>query len=158
VPLDIVIAAIDRTGKPGLRASDVHDFRHALPSGSPSEVNVQSHLELQATTVCAVSTRRRAGSGTLPDITVPNFDNAPLAIGDERQDAGKSGGATKPTTRRAFSAVRSWCGAQIYQGTERTDALAPVVRECEFSTPEAHCCRSVAPVPSRLSRTAARTA
>ena len=62
------------------------------------------------------------------DITVPNFDSAPLSLSGLSVETARKGGAAKPTTRRAFKrgeVVRAVL--QIYQATGRTDALAPVV-------------------------------
>ncbi len=94
---------------------------------------MQSHLELQPGDYGLRVAVSDAASGKVAsvfsDITVPDFDNAPLSLsGMSVEIASSGGGAAKPTTRRAFKrgdVVRAVL--QIYQGTGRTDALAPVV-------------------------------
>jgi len=131
VPLDVAIAAVDRTGKPVASARQTSTITAtALASGAPIEVNVQSHLELPPGDYGLRIAVSDAASGRVAsvfsDITVPNFDNAPLSLSGMSVETASSG--AKPTTRRAFTrreVVRAVL--QIYQGTERTDALAPVV-------------------------------
>jgi VWFA-related protein len=134
VALDVVIAAVDRTGKPVASARQTSTISATpLASGSPSEVNVQSHLELApgdyGLRVAVSDAASGKAASVFADITVPNFDNAPLSLsGMSVETASRSGGVAKPTTRRAFKrseVVRAVL--QIYQGTERSDALAPVV-------------------------------
>ncbi len=134
VGLDVAIAAVDRTGKPVASARQASTITAtASASGSPIEVNVQSHLELQPGDYGLRVAVSDAASGKVAsvfsDITVPDFDKAPLSLsGMSVETASSGGGAAKPTTRRTFKrgdVVRAVL--QIYQGTGRTDALAPVV-------------------------------
>ena len=134
VPLDFTVAAVDRTGKPVASARQTSTITATrLTSGSPIEVNVQSHLELQPGDYGLRVAVSDAASGKVAsvfsDITVPNFDNAPLSLsGLSVETATSGGGAAKPTTRRTFRRGEVVRGVlQIYQGTQRTDALAPVV-------------------------------
>ena len=134
VALDVAIAAVDRTGKPVASARQTSTIAAtSMASGSPIEVNVQSHLELQpgdyGLRVAVTDAASGKVASVFSDITVPTFDSAPLSLsGLSVETASSSGGAAKPTTRRAFKrgeVVRAVL--QIYQGTGRTDALAPVV-------------------------------
>jgi VWFA-related protein len=134
VPLDLTVAAVDRTGKPVASARQTSTITATrLASGSPIEVNVQSHLELQPGDYGLRVAVSDAASGKVAsvfsDITVPNFDNAPLSLsGLSVETATSGGGAAKPTTRRSFKRGDVVRGVlQIYQGTQRTDALTPVV-------------------------------
>ena len=96
---------------------------------------MQSHLELQPGDYGLRVAVSDAASGKVAsvfsDVTVPNFDDAPLSLsGLSVETVERSGavGAAKPTTRRAFRRGEVVRGVlQIYQGTQRTDALAPVV-------------------------------
>ena len=134
VSLDVAIAAVDRTGKPVASARQTSTIT-AKRSGSRSavEVNVQSQLELQPGDYGLRVALSDAASGRVAsvfsDITVPEFANAPLSLsGMSVETASRGRGAAKPTTRRAFKrgeVVRTVL--QIYQGTARADALAPVV-------------------------------
>ena len=96
-------------------------------------MNVQSHLELQPGDYGLRVGVSDAASGKVAsvfsDITVPNFDNAPLSLsGLSVETATTGGGAAKPTTRRTFRRGEVVRGVlQIYQGTQRTDLLTPVV-------------------------------
>ena len=134
VPLDVAVAAVDRTGKPVASARQTSTITAMLlTSGSPIEVNVQSHLELQPGDYGLRVAVSDAASGKVAsvfsDITVPDFDNAPLSLsGLSVETASNDAGAAKPTTRRAFKRRDVVRGVlQIYQGTQRTDALVPVV-------------------------------
>ena len=92
VPLDFTVAAVDRTGKPVASARQTSTITATrLTSGSPIEVNVQSHLELQPGDYGLRVAVSDAASGKVAsvfsDITVPNFDNAPLSLsGMSRRD------------------------------------------------------------------------
>ena len=134
VPLDLTVAAVDRTGKPVASARQTSTITATRPtSGPPIEVNVQSHLELQPGDYGLRVAVSDAASGKVAsvfsDITVPNFDDAPLSLsGLSVETATSGGGAAKATTRRTFRRGEVVRGVlQIYQGTQRTDALAPVV-------------------------------
>ena len=67
------------------------------------------------------------------DVTVPAFDSAALSLSGVTVDvASTSSGAPVPTTRRVFnSGERVRASVQIYQGTSRTDAPAPVVMQVQ---------------------------
>lgn len=134
VPLDVTVASVDRTGKPVASARQTSTITATrLASGSPTEVNVQSHLELQPGDYGLRVAVSDAASGKVAsvfsDITVPNFDNAPLSLsGLSVETATSGGGVAKPTTRRSFKRGEVVRGVlQIYQGTQRTDPLTPVV-------------------------------
>ena len=85
VPLDVAVAAVDRTGKPVASARQTSTITATRPtSGSPIEVNVQSHLELPpgdyGLRVAVSDTASGKVASVFSDITVPNFDNAPLSL------------------------------------------------------------------------------
>ena len=94
---------------------------------------MQSHLELQPGDYGLRVAVSDAASGKVAsvfsELTVPDFDRVPLSLsGLSVETASRGRGVAKPTTRRAFTrgeVVRTVL--QIYQGTQRTDALAPVV-------------------------------
>jgi VWFA-related protein len=134
VPLDVTVAAVDRTGKPVASARQTSTITATRStSGSPIEVNVQSHLELQpgdyGLRVAVADAASGKVASVFSDITVPNFDNAALSLSGLSVETSTSGGsAATPTTRRTFRRGDVVRGVlQIYQGTQRTDALAPVV-------------------------------
>ena len=134
VPLDFTVAAVDRTGKPVASARQTSTITATrLASGSPIEVNVQSHLELHpgdyGLRVAVSDTASGRVASVFSDITVPDFDNAPLSLsGLSVETPTSGGGAATPTTRRSFKRGEVVRGVlQIYQGTQRTGALTPVV-------------------------------
>ena len=134
VSLDVAIAVVDRTGKPVASARQTSTITAKPPAaGPPPEVNVQSQLELPAGDYGLRVALSDAAVGKVAsvfaEITVPKFADEPLSLsGLSVETVSRGGGAAKPTTRRAFKrdeVVRTVL--QIYQGTARTSALAPVV-------------------------------
>jgi VWFA-related protein len=139
VSLDIALLASDRTGKPVASARQTTTI--AIPrvaSGRPVEVNVPSHLELPAGDYAvrvAVSERATGRvASVFSDVTVPEFDSAALSLsGVTLEIAGTPSEAPATTTRRIFhSSDRVRALVQVYQGTSRTDALAPVVMRVQI--------------------------
>ena len=134
VSLDVAIAAVDRTGKPVASARQTSTITAKAPAaGPPIEVNVQSQLELPpgdyGLRVALSDAAVGKVASVFAEITVPKFADEPLSLsGLSVETVNRGGGAAKPTTRRAFKrdeVVRTVL--QIYQGTARTNALAPVV-------------------------------
>lgn len=139
VSLEIALLATDRTGRPVGSARQTSTIAiPRVPSGRPVEVNVPSHLELPAGDYAvrvAVSERATGRvASVFSDITVPAFDSAALSLSGVTVDvASTSSGAPVPTTRRVFnSGERVRASVQIYQGTSRTDAPAPVVMQVQI--------------------------
>ena len=132
-PLDIAVLAVDRTGQPVASASQRSTISGVrAPSGPPAEVNVQSHLELPpgeyAVRVSVSDPAAGKVASVFSDITVPKFESAALSLSGVAVDTTSTPSAMpSPTTRRVFhrnERVRALL--QIYQGTERTEAMAPV--------------------------------
>ena len=133
VPLDIAVVAVDATGSvvASARQTSTITAVRARP-GSPAEVNVQSHLELAPGEyeVRASVSDPAAGkaASVFSGVTVPKFESAALSLSGVAVDVASSpSGAPAPTTRRVFrrdERVRALL--QIYQGTERTEAIAAV--------------------------------
>ena len=133
-PLEISVQAVDRTGKGVASARQTSTITAARsgPSGPAREVNVQSHLELEAgdygIRVGVFDPASKNAATVFADTTVPRFDDASLSLSGvsvETTAAGASGLA--PTTRRTFTPgdhVRAVL--QIYQGTRRSEPLVPV--------------------------------
>ena len=133
VPLDIAVLAVDGTGQPvaSVRQRSTISAARAA-SGPPAEVNVRSHLELAPGDYAvrvAVSDPATGGvASVFSDITVPKFESAALSLSGVSVDTASSpSAAPSTTTRRVFhrnERVRALL--QIYQGTDRTEAIAPV--------------------------------
>ena len=150
VPLEIAVVATDQTGRPVVSARQTTTITAARPgAGAPTEVpvpapeiNVQSHLELPPgdygirVAVSDPATGRVAS--VFSDLTVPKFGSAPLSLSGVSVDsAGAPAAAPVPTTRRVFrreDQVRAVL--QIYQGTERTEAIAPVSMRVQILDPK----------------------
>jgi len=133
VPLDVAIAAVDRTGKPVASARQTSTITATMPaSGAPVEVNVQSHLQLPpgdyGLRVAVADGAIGKVASVFADVTVPDFASAPLSLsGMSVEAASRAGLPVTPSTRRTFKrgeVVRAVL--QIYQGTRLTDPLSPV--------------------------------
>jgi hypothetical protein len=134
VPLDIAILAVDTAGRQVAKARQTSTVSASRPaSGSPFTLDVQSHLPLPPGDFgvrVAVSDPGAARVGSVfSDVTVPNYADAPLALsGISVEPAGAGSGNPLPsTTRRSFKRTEQVRTVlQIYQGTQRNDALASV--------------------------------
>ncbi len=133
VPLQIAVLAVDRTGRPVASARQTSTITAVRARfGPPAEVNVQSHLELAAgdyaVRVAVSDPATGKVASVFSDVTVPKFESAALSLSGVAVDtAGAASMAPSTTTRRVFhrnERVRALL--QIYQGTERTDAISPV--------------------------------
>lgn len=132
-PLDLAIVAVDQTGRSVASARQTSTITTPRPaSGRAAEVNVQSRLELTAgnyqVRVAVSDPASGAVASVFSDLTVPEFDRAPLSVSGVTVDVASPPSASPvPTTRRVFrrgEQVRAVM--QIYQGTQRTEAIAPV--------------------------------
>ena len=93
---------------------------------------MQSHVELPpgdyGLRVAVTDPARGKVASVFADVTVPKFDSAPLSLSGVTVDvAGAPPAAPVTTTRRSFrreERVRALL--QIYQGTQRSDAIVPV--------------------------------
>jgi len=132
VPLDVVVLAVDRTGAAVASARQTSTISGRPEAVAATEVNVSSHLELQpgeygVRVALADKTSGRVGS-VFADVTVPDFARDPLTVSSLNVEAvDGSAGPASLTTRRLFRRSESVRAVmQIYQGTLRTDPLAPV--------------------------------
>lgn len=131
--LDVVVMAVDRTGKPLGTARQTSTIA-ARPPGSraPAEVSAQSHLELPAgdygLRVAVSDPASGQVASVFADITVPAFQDAALTLsGMSVEIVDRARNVASPTTRRRFArsdAVRAVL--QIYQGTRRSETPAAV--------------------------------
>jgi len=134
IPLDIAILAVDSAGKQVASAGQTSTVTATRPtSGASFALDVQSHLPLPPGDFgvrVAVSDRGTGRMGSVfSDITVLDYADAPLALsGISVEPAGiDSSGPSLSTTRRRFKRTEQVRTVlQIYQGTQRTDALARV--------------------------------
>jgi hypothetical protein len=132
VPLDIAVIAVDQGGKVVASAKQKSTIAAKRGgSGPAAEVNVQSQFELDPgnyevrVAVSDPATDRVAS--VFSNLAVVPYADAPVSLSSVSVEASSPGRVPLPTTRRAFKrndAVRAVF--QIYQGTERSDALAPV--------------------------------
>ncbi len=129
VPLEVMVQAVDRVGRQLALAKQLSTI---TLEGSSRDVTVQSQLELPRGdySIRAAVADRATGkiASVFSDVTVPDFDSAPLSLSDVIIEA-----ANVPTTRRVFrrtDQVRAVL--QIYQGTQRTDAIAPVAMRVQI--------------------------
>jgi VWFA-related protein len=132
VPLDIMVQAVDRVGRQVALAKQQSTITVDAVAGRSHDVTVQSQLQLPhgdyeiRAAVADPATGRVAS--VFSDVTVAEFDRAPLSLSDVAIET-----ANAPTTRRVFrpsDQVRAVL--QIYQGTERTDAIAPVTMRVQI--------------------------
>jgi len=135
VPLNVSVIAVDQGGHVVASAKQSSTVSaKSAPATSPEmvEVNVRSQLQLEPGTyglrvAVADSTTGRVAS-VFSDVVVADFADAPLSLSSVSVEAGSRARAPAATTRRTFTrAEQVRTVAQIYQGTQRTDAIAPVV-------------------------------
>jgi VWFA-related protein len=132
VPLDVAVLAVDGTGRTLASARQTSTISAVRRSDSSAEVNVQSHLELapgEYEVRVAVSDPAAGKTASVfSGVTVPKFESAALSLSGVAVDTTSApSAAPAPTTRRVFrrhERVRALL--QIYQGTERTEAMAAV--------------------------------
>jgi VWFA-related protein len=141
VPLELTVAAVDQTGR------QVASARQTSTIGVPptavvgrSEAGIQTRLELDPEDyeirVAVSDPARGTVASVFSQIAIPLFASAPLSLSDlvlgTRENTDPPAEATTPipitpTTQRMFHADdRVWAFLQVYEGTQRTDALHPV--------------------------------
>jgi hypothetical protein len=140
VPLELAVAAVDQTGRQVafVRQTSTVAFPQAAPS-RPAEANIQSQLELAPgdyeVRVAVSDPARGIVASVFSQLTIPRFGSSPLSLSDLTINTLNKGAMlTSPTpprpsttTRRVFHLDdRVDAILQIYQGTQRTDAIAPV--------------------------------
>ena len=140
VPLEVAVAAVDQTGRQVAfaRQTSTITVSRATPNG-PGEADVQTQLELAPgdyeIRVAVADPTRGAVASVFSQIVIPRFGAAPLSLSDitvtvQSPLAARSPAAPRQpilTTRRVFhhdDQVDAFL--QVYQGTERTEAISPV--------------------------------
>lgn len=133
VPLDVTVMATDRTGRAVASARQRSTITvSGASNAAPIEVNVPVHLELPAgdygirVAIVEASTARTAS--VFSDVAVADFARDPLSLSGMTVDAAPAAGTpSETTTRRSFRRTDQVRAAlQIYQGTQRTEPIAPV--------------------------------
>ena len=139
-PLQISVTAVDQTGRPVASARQASTVSRPAPAPNGSAaVTVQTHVELQPgdyeVRVAVADAARSSTSSVFSQVVVRAFATDRLSLSDiaiERANHGSSSAtapflSVAPTTDRTFAASETAAAfLQIYQGTERTDALRPV--------------------------------
>ena len=132
-PLEVAVMAVDGTGKSLASARQTSTISGVRPAGGgPAEVYVASHLTLAAgdygIRVAVSDPATGKVASVFSEITVPQFDTARLSLSSVNVDLATAPSAKAAATmRRAFRrADQVRAVLQIYQGTERTDPIAPV--------------------------------
>jgi VWFA-related protein len=132
-PLEISLLVVDRTGKGVASAKQTSTVSAGRSeSGARREVSVLSQVEVEpgdyGVRVAVTDPATGKVASVFADTTVPKFDVAPLSLsGVSVEMASGTSSGPKPTTARAFARgdqVRAVM--QIYQGTQRSDAIVPV--------------------------------
>ena len=131
VPLEVAIKAVDPTGKPVAAARQSSTVGGSRPADRAGDVIVQSHLELPpgeyGIRAAVTDTTTGAVASVFTDVTVPKFASAALSLSDVSVDVAAGAAAPLATTRRSFRRTdRVRAVTQIYQGTGRSEPLAPV--------------------------------
>ncbi len=133
VPLEVAVMAVDGTGKPLASARQTSTISGVHPAGGgPVEVYVASHLTLAGgdygIRVAVSDPVTGKVASVFSEVTVPQFDTARLSLSSVNVDLATAPSARAVATmRRVFRrADRVRAVLQIYQGTERTEAIAPV--------------------------------
>ena len=132
VPLEVAVKAVDPTGRPVAAARQTSTLSGTRSGDRPADVILQSHLELPpgeyGIRVAVTDTASGAAASVFSDVTVPKFVTAPLSLSDVAVELANGPGAALATTRRVFRRTdRVRAVMQIYQGTARSEPLAPVL-------------------------------
>jgi len=138
-PLDVSVVAVDQTGKQIGSAKQTSTLS-ATSAGTPGAgpVDIQTHIDLDPGDYevrAAVADQQTGVAGSVfSQIAIPHFATDRLSVSDIAVEFGpaRDGSAASPapivpTTRREFARgdqVRAFL--QVYQGTQRTDAIVPV--------------------------------
>lgn len=135
-PLDVAVMATDQTGQPLASAKQRSTIAASRPMAT--EVNVQSHLELDpgeyALRVAVSDPESGKIASVFADVTVPPYGNAALSLSGISVETAKAPSAAwVATTSRVFHRQdRVRAVLQIYQGTERSGSIVPVVTRVEI--------------------------
>ena len=140
-PLDITVSVVDQTGRQigSARQTSTLGVRPPGPARA-APVDVQTHIELDSgdyeVRVAVADQKTGSAASVFSQIAIPKFAAAPLSVSDIAIEVGPAGNSPAgsgalvsilPTTQRRFNRgdqVRAFL--QMYQGTERTDAIVPV--------------------------------
>jgi VWFA-related protein len=139
MPLVFAVAAFDQAGRQVAIARDTATVTFApATSTRRAEANVQTHINVKPgdydVRVAVSDPATGVVASVFGPVTVPPFGSSPLSLSDVIVET--EGGAAAPpsaaaapstTTRRLFEQnERVRALVQVYQGTQRTDGLAPV--------------------------------
>jgi VWFA-related protein len=140
MPLEFAVSAVNQVGRQVAFAREAATvtFKPGTPTRR-AEANVQTHMELTPgdyeVRVAVSDPATGVAASVFCPVAVPLFGKAPLSLSDVMVET-TGGTATLPasespvpmaTTRRVFEqneSVRAL--VQVYQGTQRTDGIAPV--------------------------------
>ena len=140
VPLEVRVAAFSPEGRQGVAAQQTSTIPPAAGiRGRPPVVNVPTHLELppgdyEIRAAVADPSRGRVASVFQP-VSVPDFARAPISrVRDcDRKSAGgfetaaAADADVSPITERTFTRAEHVRAAfEVYQGTQRSEAIVPV--------------------------------
>jgi hypothetical protein len=140
MPLEFAVSAVNqKTGRQVAFARETATVTFKPGLSNRVEANVQTHIKLPPgnyeVRVAVSDPAMGIAASVFCPVTVPLFSSAPLSLSDVIIET-TSGAAAPPdlaipvpttTTRRVFQqdeGVRAL--AQVYQGTQRTDAIVPV--------------------------------
>lgn len=135
IPLDVSVTAVDQTGRPVASARQTSTIPGPRPpSSAESAIHIPTHLTLPPgdyeVRIVVTDTESDTTASVFSQVVVPAVARERLSLSDiviERVDEAAASATATPTTARSFArADQVQAFLQIYQGTERTDALQPV--------------------------------
>jgi len=134
VPLEIRTLALDQTARRigGAQQTSTLEGRRTPDDRLPM-ADIQTYLDLdpgdyEIRAAVADQARGRAAS-VFQQLAIPSFADAPLSLSHVAIETGSTGNAAiSPTTQRTFGRTdQPRVFFQIYQGTQRTDPIVPVI-------------------------------
>jgi VWFA-related protein len=140
IPLEVLVTAVDQTGRAVASARQTSTIPGPRPTSTGvSTIHIPTHLALPPgdyeVRAAITDTDRGTTASVFSHIVVPAFASDRLSLSDIAVErvAAASGAATTPfpavvpTTERSFTrSARVRARLQIYQGTERRNAVLPV--------------------------------
>jgi len=138
MPLEFAVSAVNETGRQLAFARETADVTFELVTASRrAEANVQTQVRLSPgdyeVRVAVSNPATGVVASVFSPVAVPPFGTAPLSLSDVIvETAGRTAtpsGSQRPaaTTRRTFAPdERVRALVQVYQGTRRTNAIAPM--------------------------------
>lgn len=133
IPLDVSVTVADQTGRPVASARQASTIPGPRPASSDrSPIQIPTHLALPPgdyeVRVAVTDTARGTTASVFSQVVVPAFASERLSLSDIAIERGNAASApAAPTTERSFQRTDSvQAFLQIYQGTERTDAMQSV--------------------------------